>query len=150
MVDVVPGFYRQGGGYLIAANKVHNGDLVPLIRMIKGWNAKNSKYLNSFHLEVLALSILNNVMISDFPSGVRYYFDKARALVARQNPDPAGYSGDVGSYIDTQPKIHDAVAKFQLGYERALRAESLTTQGYVRQAIDTWSQVFEDYFPAWS
>ena len=49
MVDVVPGFHRQGGGFLIpnfitqtwlatdvdlvtAANKAHNGDLVPLIK----------------------------------------------------------------------------------------------------------------------
>jgi tRNA nucleotidyltransferase (CCA-adding enzyme) len=56
VVDVVPGFYRQGGGFLIPnsitntwietdlkkhvelvseSNKAHNGDLVPLIKMIK-------------------------------------------------------------------------------------------------------------------
>src|SRR6185437_8996901 len=147
-VDVVPGFYRQGGGYLIpnsiqqnwlatdpkkhvelvtTANRAHEGDLVPLMKMIKAWNATNNRYFSSFHLEVLALSILNGVMISNFPSGVRYYFDKGRALVAQQNPDPAGYGGDVGSYINTQLKIQDAIAKLQLGYERALRAESLDT-----------------------
>src|SRR6266508_3146554 len=94
VVDVVPGFYRQGDGYLIAnsisnswietdpkkhvelvaaSNKIHNGDLVPLIKMIKGWNKGHSSYFRSFHLEVLALAILNKVTITDFPSGARFY-----------------------------------------------------------------------------
>ena len=59
VVDVVPAFYREGGGYLIPSssekkwistnpkshvstisteNTNHNGDLVPLIKMMKGWN----------------------------------------------------------------------------------------------------------------
>src|SRR6266850_298799 len=97
-VDVVPGFYRKGGGYLIPddqlsrwlptdpkkhvdlwseANKAHKGDLVPLIKMLKGWN-KSRGLLRSFHLETLALTVLDNVRISSFPSGVRFFFDKAR------------------------------------------------------------------------
>ena len=99
-VDVVPAFYRNGGGYLIpnsvlrqwiatdpkkhieiwsAANRAHDSNLVPLIKMLKGWNKRHSALLRSFHLEVLILQILNNVTISDFPSGVRYVFDKAEA-----------------------------------------------------------------------
>jgi hypothetical protein len=74
--DVVPAFYRQGGGFLIpdsvskrwistdpkahidlwqTANKAHNGDLVPLIKMIKGWNVCHSWLLHSFHLETIVL-----------------------------------------------------------------------------------------------
>ena len=62
IVDVVPGFNRKGGGYLIPnsitqswistdpkkhveifseANSVHKGNLIPLIKMIKGWNRNN-------------------------------------------------------------------------------------------------------------
>jgi hypothetical protein len=169
-VDVVPGFYRNGGGFLIpnsirqnwldtdpkhhvslmtAANKAHNGDLVPLIKMIKGWNATNGKFFNSFHLEVLALAILDNIAISDYPSGVRYYFDKARALVAQQNLDPAGYGGDVGSYINSQQKIQEAVGKFQLAYERAVRAETLANEGKIHEAMDAWSKIFGEYFPSY-
>jgi hypothetical protein len=122
VVDVVPGFSRQGGGYLIpdsvkktwlstdpkkhveimtAQNKAHNGDLVPLVKMVKGWNVSISKHFRSFHLEVLALQILNNVTISDFPSGVRYYFDKGRTVITQKNLDPAGYGDDLGKYIDS-------------------------------------------------
>src|ERR1035438_3969749 len=98
-VDVVPAFYRQGGGYLIpdsvmkgwiatdptkhvtiwnTANIAHFQQLVPVLRMIKQWNRAHSALLRSFHLETLILQILNNVKISDLPSAARYVFDKAR------------------------------------------------------------------------
>lgn len=170
MVDVVPGFNRKGGGYLIPnsitqswistdpkkhveifseANSVHNGNLIPLIKMIKGWNRNSGKYFRSFHLEVMALQILNGVTISDFPSGVRFFFDKARFYVTKQNPDPAGYGGDVGNYINTQEKIQEASSKFQLAYERAIKAEEYGSRGYTRDAIEMWIKIFGDYFPAY-
>jgi hypothetical protein len=168
MVDVVPGFYREGGGYLIpnsvskswiptdpkkhvdivsSANVAHSGDLVPLIKMIKGWNKNSGNYFNSFHLEVLALEILKGVKISDYPSGMRYFFDKSRDLVTKKNLDPAGYGGDVGSYINTQEKIQEAVAKFQLAYDRAIKAEDYNKRGYTQDAIEMWRKIFGDYFP---
>jgi len=170
MVDVVPGFHRKGGGYLIpnsiaqnwistdpkkhveifsSANSAHNGNLVPLIKMIKGWNKNSGKYFRSFHLEVMALQILNGVNISNFPSGVRFFFEKARFYVTKQNPDPAGYGGDVGSYINTQEKIQEAAGKLQLAYERALKAEEYGSKGYVKDAIEMWIKIFGDYFPAY-
>ena len=170
IVDVVPGFHRKGGGFLIpnstnqswistdpkkhveimsAANKTHNGDLIPLIKMIKAWNKNNNKYFSSFHLEVLALQILQNVTISDFSSGVRFYFDKGRALIAQKNLDPAGYDGDVGSYINTQEKIQEAVAKFELAYNRAIKAEDYASRGYTKDAVEMWTKIFGDYFPAY-
>ena len=124
VVDVVPGFYRSGGGFLIPnsfngswiatdpkihvklmseSNAVHNGDLVPLVKMIKAWNKENGDYLRSFHLEMMALHILSGVTISDYPSGIRFFFDKARILVM-QPLHPAGYGGDLGDYLDTDQK----------------------------------------------
>jgi hypothetical protein len=170
IVDVVPSFKRQGGGFLIpnsvsqswistdpkkhveiisAANKKHNGDFIPLIKMIKGWNKNNNKYFRSFHLEVVAFEALNEVLISDFPSGIRYFFDKGRTLIARQNLDPAGYGGDVGSYINTEEKIKEAVAKFQLAYDRAIKAEDYAARGYIEKAVDMWIKIFGNYFPAY-
>jgi len=170
VVDVVPGFTRKSGGYLIPnsinqnwistdpkkhveiitdANTAHSGKFTPLVKMIKAWNKKNDKYFGSFHLEVLALQILQNVAISDFPSGMRYFFDKGRGLISQQNLDPAGYGGDVGNYINTQEKIQEAVAKFQLAYERAVKAEYYDTSVNVKNAVDIWSKIFGDYFPAY-
>lgn len=170
VVDVVPGFSRERGGYLIpnsvtktwlstdpkkhveimsAQNAAHDRDLIPLIKMVKGWNTTIDKYFHSFHLEALAIQILTGVTISDFPSGVRYYFDKGRTVIKEKNLDPAGYGDDLGKYIDTQQKVQEAVAKFELAYDRAIKAEDLARRGYVENAVEMWRKVFGDYFPAY-
>jgi|SRR5438132_10736518 len=170
VVDVVPGFNRKGGGFLIPnsinqtwlstdpkkhveiisnANSSHNDDFIPLIKMIKGWNKKNGEYFRSFHLEVLGLQILQNITISDFPSGTRYVFDKGRELISKKNLDPAGYGDDVGAYINTNEKIKESVDKFKLAYERAIRAEDYERRGSIEDAVDMWRKVFGDYFPAY-
>lgn len=167
LVDVVPGFNRQGGGYLIPnsidgswlstdpkkhveimanANAAHNGDLVPLVKMIKAWNKVHGRFFRSFHLEVLALQVLQGITISDYHSGVRFYFDKARALISQKNPDPAGYGDDVGAYLNTQQKIQEATTRLQTAYETALRAESSIL---FSSSVDTWRKLFGGYFPAY-
>ena len=171
MVDVVPAFNRQGGGYLIpnsisqiwiptdprkhvevysAANRSHNGDFIPLVKMIKAWNKNIGQYFRSFHLEVLTLQILDNVTISDFPSGVRYVFDKGREKVKYKTADPAGYSGDVGSYISSPAQIQGATGKFQAAFDLAIKAEGCAARGYTADAIESWRKIFGDYFPSYN
>jgi len=70
-------------------------------------------------------------------------------LIAQKNLDPAGYGGDVGAYLNTQEAISDAVSKFQLAYDRAIKAEDYARRGYTKDAVDTWIKVFGDYFPAY-
>ena len=170
LVDVVPGFYRQGGGYLIPnsltnswistdpkkhveiiseANAKHGGDFIPLVKMIKAWNKNIDHYFRSFHLEVLLYQVLTNVTISDYSSASRYLFDKARETITKQNIDPAGYGGDVGAYINTQEKISEAQTKFQIAYDKALKAEEYESNGYIIKSMETWKQIFGDYFPSY-
>ena len=168
MVDVVPAFYRKGGGYLIpstyeggrwiatdpkkhieissAANAAHNEDLVPLVKMIKCWNRTIGKHFRSFHLEVLAWSIFDGITISSFPSGMRYFFDKGKDLISKKNPDPTGYNDDVGYYIDTSEKIQQAVSRFTTAYDRALKAEDFDRNGYTQHAIEEWRKIFSSAF----
>ena len=132
-----------------AANTVHGGDLVPMIKMIKTWNRGINKHFRSFHLEVLALAIYNNVTISNYWSGMRYFLDKGRALVAAKNPDPAGYGDDVGRYIVGQVQVDEAVGKFQADFERALKAEQYADRGEIVKALEMWREVFFEPFPAY-
>ena len=97
----------------------------------------------------LALQILNNVTITDFPSGIRFFFNKAIELVTQQNLDPAGLGGDVGSYLNTKDKIETAANKFALAFQRATKAEELGRQIYLTDAIKQWVTLFGDYFPAY-
>lgn len=171
MVDVVPAFHRRGGGYLIPstygsgkwiatdpkkhveisskANAVHNGNLVPLVKMIKCWNRTIQRFFGSFHLEVLTWSIFRDVPFSDYPSGMRTFFQKGSQLISKTCPDPAGYSDDVGFYIDTREKIEAAVSKFKTAYERACKAETYNTQGKIEAAVNEWRKIFGDSFPAY-
>lgn len=169
-VDVVPAFNRQGGGYLIpdsanscwistdpkkhveiwtTANKAHEGDLIPLIKMIKGWNKKHSSLLRSFHLETMVMTILNNVTITDYPSGVRFVFDKMRQEVKKVTKEPAGYGGNLAGYLNTQQKIDDVVSRLETAYNRAVEAERLDKEGKVAAAVEKWRMTFGDYFPAY-
>jgi hypothetical protein len=168
-VDVVPGFYRTGGGYLIpdanagrwiptdpkkhvdiwtASNKAHNGSLVPLIKMMKCWNRANGDLFRSFHLEVLVRNVLTDVTIVDFPSGVRWVLDKMRAKVWTKIADPAGYSDDVASHL-SKPEADRIIAVLTNACRSAVAAETYAASGYVRSAIDEWRSIFGDYFPAY-
>jgi len=169
-VDVVPAFNRQGGGYLIAdsvngrwistdpkkhvdiwsaANTWHKGDLVPSIKMIKAWNRQHSVLLRSFHLEAMILSILTNVTITDYLSGARFVFDKARQVVKGATYDPSGYGGNLADYLNTQQKISDVVSRLETAYKRAIEAENLDKQGRTSAAVEKWRMIFGDYFPAY-
>lgn len=169
-VDVVPAFNRKGGGYLIpdstrgqwistdplmhittwsARNQAHKGDLVPLLKMLKAWNRAHSGLLTSFHLETLALTILTNVTISNFPSGMRYVFDKARSLIQAPLVDPAGYSGDVGAYLDTAQKRQAVRERLDHAYTQAVEAERLATNESIQAAFGKWSTIFGSDFPAY-
>lgn len=168
-VDVVPAFYRQGGGYFIPdsvmrgwiatdptqhvtlwnqANIVHLQQLVPVIRMIKQWNRAHSSLLRSFHLETMVLQILNNVTISDLPSAARFVFDKARVASKYVVNDPAGYGGNIASYLDSREKVDAVATRFETAYVQAVEAERLATSNQIPQAFAKWRTVFGDSFPA--
>jgi len=168
-VDVVPAFTGVSSGYLIPntirnewistdprkhitlwseANKAHNGDLVPLIKMIKGWNKQHGDLFYSFHLECLILKILTNVTISDFPSAVCYVFDKARTAVTDIVFDPVSFT-NTGKYLDTQSKIDAVVSRLETAYTRAKNAEECTARGNIDDAYYYWRLIFGDYFPAY-
>ena len=168
-VDVVPGFRRNGGGFLIpdsignrwietdprshidiwqSENSAHDGVLVPVMKMLKCWNRAHSSPLTSFHLETLALQTLRGVRIDSYPTGIRHVLDRARTFLF-VTPDPAGYPGNVAGYLDSQIKQNDAMSRVETALVKALEAEKLESQGQVRAAIEKWGVIFGDYFPVY-
>ncbi len=168
-VDVVPALQRRGGGYLICnsgtntfistdpkrhvdlaaeRNRAHNGDLVPVVKMLKSWNRSNSTTFRSFHLEVLAWQVFNNVNLRSYPAAVRYFFDKSRATIGRPLEDPAGYGGNIASYL-TVGNQRLLVSHLDTALARALHAERHEAAGNTRLAFGEWRKVFGDKFPAY-
>lgn len=168
-VDVVPCYNRQGGGYLIpnsktdqwistnppaheahttASNKAHNGDMVPLIKIIRGWNREANRPFNGFYLELLAIDILNGVTISDFSSGVRFVFDKAREKIKFKQIDPAGYGGSIEGYNNVSTN-DEAVSRVTTAYNRAIKAEEFAQRDKIEDAYGEWRKIFGEYYPAY-
>lgn len=169
VVDVVPGFARQGGGYLIPsttekrwvptnpktheifmakANTAHQGDLVPLIKMIKRWNRRAGRSMRSFYLELLVEKVLRGVTISTFSSGCRYVFDKGREAVKYKIADPSVLNPQqVGGLLTGT--VADAVRRFETAHTRARKAEDFANRGHVEEAVAEWRKVFGSEFPAY-
>lgn len=169
IVDVVPAFYRKGGGYLIpnslqntwiqtnpkihvdvvtSENSSHNGDLIPLIKMVKGWNKKINNDFVSFYLELITMEILKNVMISDFPSGMRFFFDKGRERIKTKAHDLVEYGAQINGLRNCKT-VEDAIKRFETAYSRAIKAEQYAKNGHIENAVNEWKKIFEDYFPAY-
>lgn len=171
-VDVVPAFYRQDGGYIIAdsvlkrwiptdpkkhidlwsqANKAHDYTLTPFLKMLKAWNMKNGSSLRSFHLECLGLKMLEGYTITYYPSALSYFFGNAQTWIKRALPDPAGvgYNPDVGKYLDTDAKINGVVGRLETAYMRAKKAEEYAGREKIEDAYSYWRLIFDDYFPAY-
>lgn len=168
-VDVVPAFNRSGGGYLIpdsergswistdpkqhvamwaTANKAHNGDLVPVIKMVKGWN-KPRDLFRSFHLEVLIKNVLEGVRIDSYPSAARFVFEKMQAKIRVKVPDPAGYSDDVAAYVNSESQMAKLIERLEWARQTAAEAETLEGNGQTIAAYEKWKLIFKDYFPAY-
>jgi hypothetical protein len=168
-VDVVPCFKKQGGGFIIPnsisqkwistdpkihqsylsnQNKIHNNELIPLVKMIRGWNRCINNAFSSFYLELCTAKALTDIRISDFPSGVRYVFDKGREIVNYKIIDPAGY-GDQINPLNNVSSVDAAVSRFQTAYNRALMAEKYERAGSTEQAFEEWRKIFPNYFPSY-
>jgi Second Messenger Oligonucleotide or Dinucleotide Synthetase domain len=168
-IDVVPCFNRQGGGLLLPnennglwfgsdpkahialwtqSNRAHNGNLVPVMKMMKAWNKKSGAY-RSFALEVLVRNVLANVTITNHWSAVRYVFDKLRPFVRTKVADPSGFNDDICSYISTEAEYKRVEGWLAWSFEKASRAENLGDSGRIKEAHDAWREIFGDYFPAY-
>ena len=120
-LDVVPAFRYQDGSYRIPdtyrgqwlttnpvefaeeitrINKNMEGDFVPLIKMIKGWNRDFSKRLRSFHLEcIMARHYKNYDKSYTFSSMLNVFFSRLPSYleVAAHDPINRGRGGpDMG------------------------------------------------------
>lgn len=169
IVDVVPAFYRNGGGFLIPnsikkewistnpkthveiisnENDKHDGNLIPIVKMIKGWNKNINHAFVSFYLELLAIKIFNKVTISDYPSGMRYFFEKGGEAIKYNVKDPVEYGGQING-LDIVSTAKEAVSRFETAYNRAKKAEEYERNGDTESAIGEWKKIFSNYFPSY-
>ncbi len=172
-VDLVPGFHRKGGGFLIPdgsggwqatnppyhdqimtdANVRLGGNLKPLVRVMKAWNIMgNGGRLRSFHLEMIVERVWQKgtaTSLSSMQSAVAATLKTGAGWVRVAHPDPWTGSGqNLDAYLSTETRA--AIAKTM--DEDAVRAQAAldyAAAGNTAAAFERWQIVFNHQFPAY-
>lgn len=129
-------------------NQAHNGNFLPLIRMLKFWNSRNHKpRLSSYHFETLALNIFQYLQpIPSLQSGLHDFFFYARTHILNSCPDPKqlGPNLDANLAYETRQRVQQAL---QDAYGASHEANAFESRGYHEFAMNCWRRVFGPNFP---
>ncbi len=142
----LPSRPRKHSDLLSQRNKECGDAFKRIIKMIKWWNHQHSNFLQSFHIEVMALKIFNS-KLADYPWNVFKYFDEAVKLVSSSLWYELGY---VDKYLNAGNRIL-ALERLKTARDKARDAWYLTHNGRSEheRAIAIWRQIFGEKFPAY-
>jgi Second Messenger Oligonucleotide or Dinucleotide Synthetase domain len=118
-----------------------------IIKMIKWWNHQHSTYLRSYHIEVLALEVLDGYF-SDYSWNVFQFFDKAYERIdSRYMWYEGAFVDDYLGYSDRQ----EVLKRLDTARTKARSAwhETYGERNNHERAINIWRQIFGDKFPAY-
>ncbi len=113
-----------------------------IVKMAKAWNKSHSDYLQSYHLEVIALKGLTG-QLDDLPWNVFQFFEKAAILARTTLWNGHGYADAYLSAVDRS----QAVDRLDRAREGARTAWHYGFRGEQENAIGAWRSVFGDQFP---
>lgn len=117
-----------------------------IIKMVKHWNSVHSDYLQSYHIEVLALQVSTSNM-DDTPWEVYQFFKKARPLLDSNLWYETGFADEYLDYTSRQ----EAIKRFDAATDKARDAwfKTYGSNSDHAGAIKLWKQLFGDAFPAY-
>jgi len=115
-----------------------------IIKMIKAWNGAHSNYLQSYHIEVMALKTFQS-SLSDLPWDVYWAFKSFKELVANPLYHRRGYAD---AYLTPSDRF-EVSRRLTTAMATAQMAWYLGNKGDTAEAIKSWLQVFGGSFPAY-
>lgn len=117
-----------------------------VITMVKHWNSKHSEYLQSYHIEVLAMQAFNDKM-TDVTWNIYSFFDKASKLIV----NPLWYQGSqADKYLSYSDRM-EAKSRLETARDKSRDAwyETYGERNNNEAAIVLWRQLFGEEFPAY-
>jgi len=114
------------------------------IKMMKSWNNSHSGYLQSYHIEVMALRIFDAPM-NDLPWEMFMFFQKSRELVGSFLWHGKGFVDEYLTYTDreeAQKRLATAEIKARDAWYQGIENNS-------ERAITYWKQLFGESFPSY-
>lgn len=137
---------RKHSSDMTDKNRICGDSFKRVVKMIKWWNHQHGSYLQSFHIEVIALKTFSYAM-SDYSWDVYRYFEAALELVSAPLWHEGAY---IDSYLSDSNR-QEALNRIQTAKDKSLSAWFCTYQenNNHKRAIELWRQVFGDKFPAY-
>lgn len=120
------------------------GNFRKIIKMMKSWNQNHSSYLQSYHIEVMAV-ITFNTDLSDLPWNVLQFFKSCHELVASPLWYGMGYADTYLSFSDRE----EVKKRLATAEKNALMAWYYGKEGKIEDSLSNWKQVFGDTFPSY-
>lgn len=171
-LDVVPAFKNSGGDYQVpdsiakswlwtnpktfaakvtAVNKTMGGSLVPLIKMVKGWNREVGWPIRSFHLECMMLNRYSTYTQGyTYSSMLRYWFEDLPSYLQGATYDPVR-GQRVDGYLDNAAQK----TRRQIALDKANAAQALAKEAHALEnsdvvaSIKKWKALLGDFFPSY-
>lgn len=133
---------------ITSVNTRHQGELLPVLRLLKYWNERKHKpSLSSYYFETLVIQTFQYApIITSYPAALEYFFQHCSSSIMSNCPDPKrlGEALDANVSWDTKQKIIKALRNAANHVSHAIIAESKNDQ---KTAIYWWKKVFGSEFP---
>jgi len=117
--------------------------LVPIIKLLKSWKRGKCDFVKSFHLELLAVEILQENSITSFSSSIARFFSSARYYLQDVSlVDPANTENIIDEYLDkdgVRGQLLELIAREKKLAEYALFLEEI---GENEKAVSEWKKIF--------
>lgn len=138
---------RRDQDRITAENKRHNGNLIPLIRVMKFWNenSRHTQKIGSYHLETMIIDGLAAYQpLTEVRTAVYTAFKILQSRIMQQCPDPKGWEPPLDSDLGLLEKINFATTAGNMA-EKISSAALLGLLGSDEEAIKIWQEVFPDF-----
>ncbi len=119
-------------------------DFRKVIKMMKSWNNCHSGYLQSYHIEVMALKSFHS-KLDDLPWNMFQFFDKCYGLTGSSLWHDRGFCDDYLSYSDRE----EVKKRLSWARDKARDAWYQGRHNNTEKAIIYWKQIFGDSFPSY-
>lgn len=145
------------GEWIKSRPKAHAADLIDkakecgenfkkIIKMIKCWNIYHGNYLQSYHIEVIALKVLSG-KLDDLTWCIFQFFEKSKELLQAYLWHDTGYVDD---YLSHSERV-EVLKRIDTAIEKSSHAYLCTFNGNDdhKTAITLWKSIFGENFPAY-
>lgn len=138
---------RRDQTIVTVENQYHNSHLLPLIRLIKYWNAYSfaAPRMTSYHLETMLINgFKNSNPMSSIRRNIRYAFGTLSKQIGVSCPDPKGLGPNLDNGINSETREKIRMAALEMGVISHYAIE-MEDAGKHKEAIKLWQRVFPRY-----